>query len=223
MVAIDQLVPTLSGRDAIGAHTLHVRDVILDMGAGSEIFALHANPGMQRHARSLHQLPDGDPAGRWLLYQHSIGSEVGELWAERPEGHILNYHNVTPPELFERWEPLVGDELRLGRNQLARFAPLTDLAIAVSAFNHGELTAAGYDRAVVAPVLFDVAGFDRPPDKRTIARLRRARRSGSYPPQNRRTFERPTMPRVDIPWEERPSGSHDLLWRNSNNPVSSLF
>ena len=75
---------------------------------------------------------------------------------DRPEPKIVDYHNLTPPEYFAAWRPEVFVELTAGRRQLARFAKVTSLALADSAFNAGELVGLGFGRVCVVPILLDV-------------------------------------------------------------------
>ena len=41
----------------------------------------------------------------------------------RDEPLLLDYHNITPPQYFETWNPETGLLLAQGRAQLARLAP----------------------------------------------------------------------------------------------------
>ena len=84
---------------------------------------------------------------------------------DRPEPKLVDYHNLTPPEYFAAWRPEVFVELTAGRRQLARFAKVTSLALADSAFNAGELVGLGFGRVCVVPILLDVGslGDERAP------------------------------------------------------------
>jgi glycosyltransferase involved in cell wall biosynthesis len=116
--------------------------------------------------------------GRWLLYQSSIGSPVYDIVAARSEPKLVNYHNITPAALLERWEPAVGYEVRLGRAQLERLAPESRLAVADSAFNETELVAVGYRGTAVVPLLIDMTSTGQEPDPAIAGRLDKAKRDG---------------------------------------------
>jgi glycosyltransferase involved in cell wall biosynthesis len=177
---VDQVIPTLAGRDAIGQHTLHLRDLLRGEGLASDIYYANASADVVKQGRHIEQLGDADPGGRWLLYQLSIGSPAADAFARRPEPKLVNYHNITPTELLRRWEPEVGEELRLGRAQLAALAPITTYAMADSPYNEQELIRAGYAHTEVAPLLIDFAGLDGEADPATAERLATERAGGGH-------------------------------------------
>ncbi|MCU1378912.1 MAG: hexosyltransferase [Acidimicrobiales bacterium] len=167
--AIHQLVPSFAPRNAIGNHVLQVQDVIRGMGLDSEIYVADAWREVAHLTRPYRELAGGD--GTWLLYQASTGSPLAEWLQGRPEPRLLNYHNITPASLFAPWEPHIGVELAAGRRQLAELAAGTELAIAVSSYNEGELRAAGYRDTAVVPILLDTSTFDRAEDPAAVERL----------------------------------------------------
>ena len=147
---IDQVIPSLASRDAIGNHTLQVRGLLQEMGFASDIYYANATPDMLDEGRSLDRIGEHDVSDRWLVYQLSIGSPATEVFAARPEPKIVNYHNITPAELLVAWEPAIAGEVRWGRSQLLALAPKTHFAIADSSYNARELDEAGYcDTTVV--------------------------------------------------------------------------
>jgi glycosyltransferase involved in cell wall biosynthesis len=175
-VRVDQVIPSLAGRDAIGVHTLALAEALRDVGIASDIFYGDCTKELLKRGRPVTAL--GRPTrDRWLLYQSSIGSPVFDVFAARPEPKLVNYHNITPAELLQSWEPSVGYEVGLGREQLGRLAENCRLAIADSAFNEGELIEAGFAPTAVASLLIDMtvhADADGP----TLRRLRAAKADG---------------------------------------------
>ena len=95
------------------------------------------------------------------MYHVAIGSEVAEFVAACPQRLIVDYHNLTPPEYFDAWDTRIGENLELGRDQLAGLVPVTSLALADSAFNAGELVGLGFGRVCVVPILLDVDALGR--------------------------------------------------------------
>jgi len=174
---IDQVLPSLVARDAIGLHTLEVRELLRSEGFRSDIYYLTCTPDVAREGHPLSEI--GAPRGdRWILYQLSIGSPAAEIVLERPEPKIVNYHNITPAELIAPWEPEVAFEVDLGRKQMARLAPVSRLAIADSAFNESELREVGYAQTTVVPLLIDFSARSEDPDPSALARLEARRRHG---------------------------------------------
>lgn len=174
--ALHQVVPSFVARDAIGNHSRQVQSVLREMGLESEIYVDDAGP---EYASVCHQYDHYRPKpGTWLMYQASTGSRLADWFAQRPEPKLVNYHNVTPPELLERWEPRLADETADGRRQIARLASVTRHAIAVSHFNERELVELGYPSTSTVPLLIDMSTFDRQADETTRRWLERLKSGG---------------------------------------------
>lgn len=170
---VDQVIPCLASRDAIGVHTLALSRALRSAGIESEIY--YGDCPSPEVAELAHPVVELGRAckDRWLLYQSSIGSPVFDIVASRSEPKLANYHNITPVSLLEPWEPSVGYELRLGRVQLERLAPDCALAVADSHFNETELTAAGYRHTEVVPLLIDMTSAGDQADPEVMDRLSR--------------------------------------------------
>jgi glycosyltransferase involved in cell wall biosynthesis len=56
--------------------------------------------------------------------------------------------------------PSLGEEVRLGRLQLAELAPVCEIGIGVSSYNAAELEAWGYRSTAVAPLMMDLSALD---------------------------------------------------------------
>ncbi len=180
---IDQYLPDFAPHDAIGNHVLAVQSVLRGAGYESDIWADVIHPplaGRARHYLEDDQGPDrrgGDVA----IYHASTHSDMaGWLEARARAGQRLAaiYHNITPARYFDRWEPAAAAGCRAARAELAALAPVTELALAVSAFNQAELVAAGYRATAVSPLLIDLDGYHRRPDARAMAALERRRAGG---------------------------------------------
>jgi glycosyltransferase involved in cell wall biosynthesis len=177
--AIHQFVPSLAPRDAIGAHAIQVRSLLRDMGFASEIFAGEAREEMAGEARPYRRFASQrDRSRSWLLYQSSIGSPVADFVAGRPESKVVNFHNVTPSAYFEAWDPEVAGTAVVAHLQLARLAPNTVVAIAMSQFNRAELDDAGFRSTAVVPPLVDPGSWSGDADRATMDRLAHGRRAG---------------------------------------------
>lgn len=170
---IDQVIPTIVMRDAVSNHTFEAQRVLRGLGLESDIYAQNIGVELRSRVRPLSELDPQAADGRWVMYQASIGSPAAEAFAACEGRKLLNYHNITPVEMIGWWEPYLAGELELGRRQLDELAPLTSLAIAVSAYNEAELIHAGYARTAVAPFLGDFAAT-APPDPAVGARLAEA-------------------------------------------------
>lgn len=175
---IDQVIPAIVEHDAVSNHTFEAQRLLVEMGFESEIFARIVGPGCVGRVRPIDELPDLGEKRQWLLYQSSIGSPAAEVFARHRGRKLIDYHNITPAELVERWIPPLGEEARLGRRQLTELAPLVVAGFADSAYNATELDHAGVARTRVVPVLVETANVEAAPDPAVLARLITAKGGG---------------------------------------------
>jgi L-malate glycosyltransferase len=176
-VRIDQVLPCLASRDAIGVHTVALSSALRAAGFDSDIFYGSSTPDFAHLGQPIVEMGRAG-RNRWLLYQAAIGSPVFDVLAARSEPKLVNYHNIAPAPLFHGWAPELCYELELGRAQLEWLAPETRFAIADSAFNESELVAAGYKETAVVPLLIDMTGSEVHESEETSDRLHRAKVGG---------------------------------------------
>ncbi|MGD0875614.1 MAG: glycosyltransferase family 4 protein [Acidimicrobiales bacterium] len=177
---IDQVIPSIVERDAVSHHTLEAQRVLHSMGFVSEIYACSMGPGLAGRVHPLSDLPRDTSERQWVCYQASIGSPAADTVGSHPGLKLIDYHNISPSELIERWMPHLGEEVRLGRRQLAELAPVAELGFADSEFNRAELEQAGCRHTMVAPLMVDTANFYSPPDQRVVDRFEAARLRGGH-------------------------------------------
>ena len=95
--------------------------------------------------------PDLAGEGDVLVYQFATASAMAGWLTDRTETLVVNYHNVTPPELMAPWD----NHLALGQlraqGDLRVLAPRAALAVADSAYNEAHLVAAGFRSTAVVP------------------------------------------------------------------------
>jgi L-malate glycosyltransferase len=179
VAAVHQFVSTLAPGDAVSNHTLEVQRVLRELGLESEVYARQRFGEMVLRGRPFRDYDgSGPPADTLLLYQAATGSVLAEFLARRAEGQIVNYHNVTPSQYFDAWEPHVAMELDVGRRQIAGMAARAALGICDSAFNEADLRAMGYAETTVVPILLDLNTFEGDVDGTTLDRLLGAKQQG---------------------------------------------
>jgi L-malate glycosyltransferase len=176
--AVHQFVPALIPRDATGSHTLLLRQALRDAGWRSEIFAEATHDELLSESIRVEEYPRHAAPGDVLVYQFSTSSMVADLLAERPEPLVIDYHNVTHPELYGDWDPASAERSADALGQLTRLAPRAALGLADSEFNRADLETAGCRRTAVVPVLVDLDRLVAPPDQRISARLAAAKAGG---------------------------------------------
>jgi glycosyltransferase involved in cell wall biosynthesis len=164
--------------DAIGNHVLRIRDTLRSAGHESEIFADDIHPPVRKHARHFTEFRP--PAGRAVhaLYHLSTGSRMAAWLAEQPVTLAVDYHNITPAEYFDRWQPQAAEVARAARAEMRRLASSVAYGLADSTYNALELTEEGYPDTAVVPILLDFTEYDAAPDTATLTRLRRRGEAG---------------------------------------------
>ncbi|HVL82484.1 MAG TPA: glycosyltransferase [Actinomycetota bacterium] len=174
---IQQFLPSLGFRDAVGTHTLCTQDALSSAGGG--IWAEDIHPQLLRRARTWSDYAGTRSARRGrdvLLYQASTGSRgLAPFLTERPETKAIYYHNITPAEFFEPFDPGAAINLSRAREELSELAPRCAVAMANSEYSASELHELGIeDVSVIPPYL--PPSLDAAPDPHQLDWLRRTKR-----------------------------------------------
>ena len=151
MSGVHQFVPMLHRADAVGRHTLALRDLFVARGMESRIYVELVDPETEAETRRFPVYAQDAQKGDVLVYQYATASGIAPWLAQRRETLVVNSHNVTPPEYYAAWDnPLARHQLE-AQIQLRQLAPRAALGLAVSAFNESELREAGFARTAVVP------------------------------------------------------------------------
>ena len=151
MSAIHQFVPMLHRSDAVGRHTLRLRDVLVGRGITTNIYVDLVDPDTESETRPYADYADEAERGDVLIYQFATASSIATFLRGRRESLVVNYHNVTPPHLYASWDNGLARHQLRAQTELRELASRTTLGIAVSAFNESELREAGYAHTAVVP------------------------------------------------------------------------
>jgi L-malate glycosyltransferase len=148
---IHQFVPVLHRGDAVGRHTLALRDAVLARGLESRIYVGTLEPETQDETTPVLDYPGQANGDDVVLYQFATASPMAAWLAGRRETLVVNYHNITPPELLAPWD----NHLALGQlraqSELTLLVPRAVLAIADSDYNRQHLVEAGFAQTAVVP------------------------------------------------------------------------
>lgn len=90
--------------DAVGRHTMQLRDVFVARGIDSRIYVELIDPATAGETELASAYVEQCQPGDVLIYQFATASQLAGWLTERPETLVVNYHNVTPPELFSAWD-----------------------------------------------------------------------------------------------------------------------
>ena len=125
----------------MGRHTLRLREATRARGFPSEIFVDTVDDDTADETVPVLSYAETAEPGDVLVYQFATASAMAPWLAGRSETLVVNYHNVTPPELMAPWD----NHLALGQlraqGDVRLLAPRTTLAVADSRYNEAHLTA----------------------------------------------------------------------------------
>jgi glycosyltransferase involved in cell wall biosynthesis len=137
--------------DAVGRHTLRLRDLFVARGISSRIYVETIDAETAAESEPFTAYDDRRRPDDVLLYQFATASALAPWLAGRGETLVVNYHNVTPPEHYAPWDNGLARHQVEARAQLSALGPRATLGVAVSRFNEEELRAAGYASTTVVP------------------------------------------------------------------------
>ncbi len=151
MSGIHHFVPVLHRGDAVGRHTLRLRDATRARGFDSHIYVDTLEADTADETLPALSYPQAARPGDLVVYQFATASAMAPWLAGRSETLVVNYHNITPPDLMAPWD----NHLALGQlhaeGDLALLASRAVLAVADSTYNEAHLAAAGFARTAVIP------------------------------------------------------------------------
>ena len=166
---IVQLLPTMSFGDAVSNDTMAIRNMILEMGFETGIYASNIDKRLPKDAvadlAEMEPLQDDDI----LIYHGSTGDPLN-LRVPRMKGRkMLRYHNITPPEFFRGYDKVSEKRTEAGYREIKEIAGAFQRCVADSDYNRQELRKMGYNCPIdVCPIVIPFEDYDREPDGETL-------------------------------------------------------
>ena len=155
MTRVHQVTGAAGRHDAVTNQLLAYDELLRAWGLGGNSYAAFIAPGASERLRPLTEL---EPAPEDAVLIHYSGWIAGmEPLLELPQRKLLVYHNITPAKYFWAVHPVVAVVCELGRERLPALVGASEATAGVSAYNAGELRAAGARDPKVVPVLVDPA------------------------------------------------------------------
>lgn len=167
---LHQILTGTTAGDAITDHAFLIRGWLRELGFTSDIYAQHIHDSVADEVRPLTSFRV-TPANRFVIYHHSIGSDVADFLLKRDVKLILIHHNVTPSKFFAQINPAWAQMTALGEKQLIAMQPQTVLGLAASAYNELDLKEAGYGQTAVLPITLNKKELDLPNNEELAAEL----------------------------------------------------
>jgi len=144
--------------DAVTGQVMRIHEAVSSWGWESHIYATAHDGRMAPADEGLKAYRRGPMRRRddILIYHLSVYDENHRLYLESRNRRVLVYHNITPPEFLEPYDPHLAEVCRRGRELLPSLWEC-DLALGDSEYNRLELVAAGFpeERTGVLPIFVD--------------------------------------------------------------------
>lgn len=170
---IVQVLPCLSGGDAIGNDVMALKSVIRERGYETEIYAEGIAPnvpdGMARHISELSTLDAQDI----IILHVAIASGLNEWIKKQPCKKVMVYHNITPPVFFRGYNEDAAASCEKGLMETRSLKDTFDMVLAVSGYNRQDLMDMGYTCPMhVLPILIPFDDYKRAPSERIIRKYK---------------------------------------------------
>ncbi len=166
-----QITPALAYGDAIGNDTLAIRNILLEAGFETGIYAGMIDRRIpEGTAKPVEKMPRFSPEDI-LIYHGATGSKMNEDFLTWTGRKVMIYHNLTPAAFFEGWAPEVARLQRQAVNGIRAMGSRIQLCIADSEYNKQDLLAMGYTCPIeVCPIVIPFADYDQEPDAGVLRR-----------------------------------------------------
>lgn len=180
-VAVQQFVPFLHARDAVGNHALTTHAVLTAAGLRPALWAAQVEPRLSARARPYRRYLRGrgrlSPMFRdVLLYQSSTGApEMVASLLGLPQPLVVYYHNITPAAFFDPYDAAAAKSMREARLDLHRLSRRIRVALVASQYSARELQDVGVSDVRVIPPYVSSGASAATADPQYLRSLRRTR------------------------------------------------
>ena len=152
---IVQMVPTFSGKDAIGNDVINIYKALEVLGYKTVIYTNRATNAVAFPCTTQFRADDF-ASDDVVMYHFSIGDKMTDFFASLQCRKILVYHNVTPPGFFHSFDPVIERRCRAGLQQIRTLVGKVDYCLADSEWNKKDLERMGFYCPIdVFPILMD--------------------------------------------------------------------
>lgn len=165
---INQFLPTISPRDAIGNEVIEIKKILTNWGYKSNIYAENIHPTIK--ARKYSEYSKGSSKDNIALFHFSIGSGISKYIKKLPEKKIIRYHGITPPQYFAGINQYIMELLRNGQEQLLEFPPITQLALANSRYTEVELQNMKFKNTAILPLIINYEVYKKNPNENFLSK-----------------------------------------------------
>ena len=169
---IVQVLPSLSGGDAIGNDVMALKSVIRERGYETGIYAEGIAPnvpdGMARH---ISELPTLDAQDIIILHV-AIASDLNEWIKKQPCKKVMVWHNITPPHFYKGYSPESEASCEKGLKEVQGLKDTFGMVLTASDFNRQELVKMGFTCPMhIFPHVFRFDDYKTRPSERVIRKF----------------------------------------------------
>ena len=170
---IVQIVPTLAYGDAIGNDVMALKRALIEGGYSTDIYAeTVVKPLARSTAKKIEQIKELKKEDIAILHL-STGAKINSDFAALPCRKIVRYHNVTPPQYFDKYDPYIARINRWALKNVAYLSDKVDYCLADSEFNKKELRSNGYQCKIdVLPILIPFDDYEKAADPSIIKKYK---------------------------------------------------
>ena len=168
---IYQVLPTLSYGDAVSSHAIALSRLMRFYGHANQIFAENIHPKLTLFCRPFSEIKDSVRPNDVVVYHMSTGTDLNRWFRTLKCRKILIYHNITPPEYFEKYSDVLANLTSRGREELKNLVGCTEMNLADSDYNATELVELGFQNVSVVPILLPFQDLRMPPDAHVIDQM----------------------------------------------------
>ncbi|MCI9612704.1 MAG: glycosyltransferase family 4 protein [Eubacterium sp.] len=166
---IIQIVAGLNYGDAVGNDVIAIKNALKAKGIVTEIYAttIHKKipAGTAKYSYRLPELREDDI----VIYHFASADPLAETVQKLTCIKVLRYHNVTPPEFFQKYDRTAAHSTRLGLKQMREMNQSFDYVMTVSEYNKKDLRGMGYRCPIfVVPILIQFSDYAKKPSPKII-------------------------------------------------------
>lgn len=164
-----QLLPTLSYGDAVGNDARAIKDLLIEMGYETQIYAENIDSrlpkGTVEFVTNMSQLEKDDI----IIYHGSTGTDLNRKLPQMGGRKVMIYHNITPPHFFEAYSNNAKCLTEYGLSGIQGLFDKLEYCIVDSEFNKQELLCMGYTCPIdICPILIPFSDYEEKPSEKVL-------------------------------------------------------
>lgn len=165
---IHHITPTLAKGDAVSNNLVAIAHLLENEGYKNDIICEMNARGIEENIEIIDFTAFDDTVedGDIIIYHHSIGTDIVDKLSKLNNKIIVVYHNITPSNYLEDYNPPLAKLAKRGRTQLKKLSN-ANYFICDSDYNKQDLINEGIstDNVVTIPLLIEFGDYEKEYDK----------------------------------------------------------